>query len=336
MSRPPRRLNFLPSSRSPSGVGGLEADEDAPAPGSRGQRHEFLVIGEVDRDLGDPLLSQVGLGHGAEQLLGARQMLGSRADEIVVHHKHALLADQAELPHDIRDGSLPVAGSVDRRHAAEAAAQGAAARGLDRPEEVPRRQEIMTCRRDLVQLEALSVIAALQVAVPGVVQDLRPDGIGFPRDHRIHPLHDFVCAGGRVNAAHDDGDAETAEVGGHFVGAVRLRGEGGDADQVRARHGRIVRHAEVLVYDRDLPRRRGQTGEGHEAERLPHAVAVPAVLLDPDHAHERVGWVDQTQSHGVLALIGGHLRLVLSATGWPLHSRCDDTRLRECAKSRLI
>ena len=123
-----------------------------------------------------------------------------------------LLADQAELPHDVRDGSLPVAGSVDRRHAAEAAVQGAAARGLDGPEEVARRQQVMTRRRDVVQFGAASVVAALQVAVLDVVQDLPPDGLGLPRDHRIHALHDFVCAGGRVNAAHDDGDAETPEV----------------------------------------------------------------------------------------------------------------------------
>ena len=193
----------------------------------------------------------------------------------------------------------------------------------------------MACRRHLGQLGAPSVIAAPKVAVPDVVHDLPPNGLGFPRDHRIHPLHDLVYAGGRVNAAHDHGDAETSEVSGHFVGAVCLRGEGGDAHQVRTRHARIVRRAEVLIDDRDLPRRRGQPREDHEVERFPHAVAVPAVLLDPDHTHEWVGRVDQTQSHGVLALITRNVPLALSATGWPLRSQRDDTGLRTSALSRL-
>ena len=67
----------------------------------------------------------------------------------------------------------------------------------------------------------------------GVIQDLRPDGLGLPRDHRVHARHDLVGAHGRVNAAHHDRHAESAEVSGHCVGAVRLRGERGDAHQVR-------------------------------------------------------------------------------------------------------
>ena len=131
-------------------------------------------------------------------------------------------ADQAELPHDIGDGSLPVAGSVERRHAAEAAAQGTAARGLNRAEGVPRRQQIVTRRRDAVQLGTPPVIPALQAATPGVLKDLRPDGLGLPCDHCVHLLHDFVCAGGRVDAAHDHGHPAMPEVSGHFVGAVGL------------------------------------------------------------------------------------------------------------------
>ena len=38
----------------------------------------------------------------------------------------------------------------------------------------------MPGRRDLAQLGVPSVIAALQVAVPDVVQDLPPDGLGLP------------------------------------------------------------------------------------------------------------------------------------------------------------
>ena len=56
----------------------LEADEDAPAAGSCGQRQHLLVVGEIDRGLGDPFLAQVRLDHGAEQVLGAGDVLGSR------------------------------------------------------------------------------------------------------------------------------------------------------------------------------------------------------------------------------------------------------------------
>jgi len=96
-----------------------------------------------------------------------------------------------------------------------------------------------------------------------------------------------------VNAAHDDGYALASEASGHFIGAVRLRGESGNADQVRPRHGQIVRHAEVLVHDCNFPFRWGQSRENHKAERFPHAVTVPAALLDFDDADKRVGGVDQ-------------------------------------------
>ena len=221
-SRSPRRLNFLPTSPEPFRRGGLEADEDAPAAGPPGQRHELLVVGEVDRDLGDPLLAQIRLRHGAEQVFGARHVLGSRADQIVVHHEKALLADQAELPHHVRDGSLPVLRSVDRRHAAEAAAERAATSSLDGAEEVAVRQEIVTCEWDALQVAAPAVIAMLQRAPSRVVEHPRPDALGLPRHDRVHALHDLLRARGGVDAAHHDGDTEAAEVGGHLVGTVGL------------------------------------------------------------------------------------------------------------------
>ena len=55
----------------------------------------------------------------------------------------------------------------------------------------------------------------------------------------------------------------------------------------------VVRHAQVLVHDRDFPLRWGQARENHKADRFLHAVAVPAALLDFDDAYKRVGWVDQ-------------------------------------------
>src|SRR5208337_5689245 len=107
--------------------------------------------------------------------------------------------------------------------------------------------------RNPVYLGEASVIPALQAAVPTVLQDLRPDAFGLPCDDRVHTLHGLVHAHGCMNATHDHGHAQAPEVSGHIIGTVRLRGESGNAHQVRPRHGRIVGHAEVLVHDRDFP-----------------------------------------------------------------------------------
>ena len=65
------------------------------------------------------------------------------------------------------------------------------------------------------------------------------------------------------------------------------------AHQVRPRHGRIVRSAEVLIQDRDFRLRCGQARENHKAERFPYAVTVAAALLESGHADKRVAGVDQ-------------------------------------------
>src|ERR1019366_299250 len=96
---------------------------------------------------------------------------------------------------------------------------------------------------------------------------------------------------------HDDGHAQASEVSGHFIGAVRLRGEISNAHQGWSRHDRIVRHAEILVQDCDFPLRWGQARENHETERFPYAVTVPTVLLDSDDADARVGVVDKIPAH---------------------------------------
>jgi hypothetical protein len=114
-----------------------------------------------------------------------------------------------------------------------------------------------------------------------------------------------------VNAAHDDGYAQTPEVSGHFIGAVRLGGESGNAHKIRPGHGRIVRWPEVLVYDRNFPPRWGQARENHKAERFPYAVAVPAALFDFENAYKRVGWIDQIESHDVPLLLYRDLLLIL-------------------------
>ena len=134
-----QQVEFLAEFPKPFRRGGFKADEDASAPGLRGQRQEFFVIGEVDGGLGNPFLSQVRLCHGAEQVLGAGDVFRARADEVVVHHQNTFLTDRLEFPHDIRNGPLPVVGPVERRHAAEAAVQRTAACGLNGSEGISRR-----------------------------------------------------------------------------------------------------------------------------------------------------------------------------------------------------
>lgn len=156
-SRPFRRLNFLPSSRSPSGVGGFKANEHTDAPGLRSQRQELFLIVEVNAGLGNPLLSQVRLCHGTEQVLGAGDVLMARADEVVVHHQHMLFTDQLKFPHHIRNESLPVVGPVQSRHAAKVAVQWTAAGGLNGPLCITRSQQIMPGESDIVYLGQPSV-----------------------------------------------------------------------------------------------------------------------------------------------------------------------------------
>ena len=118
----------------------LEADEDAAAPGLGRQRQEFFVVGKVDGGLGHPFLAQVCLGQGAEQVLGAGDVFRARADEVIVHHQNAFLTDGLEFADNLGDGSLPVLGSVEGGHAAEAAIEGTAAGGLDGTEGISRRE----------------------------------------------------------------------------------------------------------------------------------------------------------------------------------------------------
>jgi hypothetical protein len=153
----------------------------------------------------------------------------------------------------------------------------------------------MPGERNMADLGEPSVIPALQSAIPCILQNLRSDALGFTGNNRIHPLHDLVYAPGCVNAAHDDRHTLTPEVSRYFIGAGRLRGESGNAHQVRSRHGRIVRCPEVLVHDGSFPLRRGQARENHKAERFPHTKTVPTALLDFENAYQRVGGVDQME-----------------------------------------
>jgi hypothetical protein len=89
---------------------GIDVVTPHPAPNA-GQGIEVLVARDHLFD------SQVRPGHGAEQILGAGDVVAARADEVVVHHQNMCLTDRLEFPHDIRQGSLPVAGPVEGRHA---------------------------------------------------------------------------------------------------------------------------------------------------------------------------------------------------------------------------
>ena len=94
--------DFLPSSGRPSGSGRFEADEEADATGLFGQVEQFLVVGDVDGGLTDPFLAGVGLDHGAEEFLGALDVLRLAADEVVIDDEHLVLGDRLELLHHIR------------------------------------------------------------------------------------------------------------------------------------------------------------------------------------------------------------------------------------------
>ena len=214
-----------------------------------------------------------------------------------IREKRILVVD------DLRDGPLTILGSVEGCHAAEAAIQGTAAGGLNGSEGISGGQQIMTGGHKLADPGESSVILAPQAAVPGVRQDLRPDSLGLPRDHRVHLRENFLHAHGGVNATHDDGHAQTSEASRHLIGAGCLGGESGDAHQIRSGHGRVVRRTEVLIHDDDFPLRRRQAREHHQAERFPHPVTIPAAFLGADATDQRIGRIDQVESHGVRSLL---------------------------------
>jgi hypothetical protein len=86
------------------------------------------------------------------------------------------------------------------------------------------------------------------------------------------------------------------------IGTVRLRGEGGNSNQVGLRHRRMVGRAEILVHDGNLLLRCSQTCENHKAERLPHPITVPSAFPDFDNADKWIGWIDQISSHSIYSL----------------------------------
>ena len=144
-----------------------------------------------------------------------------------------------------------------------------------------------------------AVVPALQSSMRGVLEYLRPNGVGFPCHDSVHARQRFTDAHRRVDAAHDNRRTLAANAGRNLAGARRLRGERRDADQVRTRHLLVARHRDILVDQGDIPLRRGQAGQHHQAQWLPHSIAVPPALLEPDDAHQRVRRVDEMKAQGL-------------------------------------
>ncbi len=297
--RPLSRLNRLPTSVSPSAARRLEPDEDPRASRPRRQRQQLFVVGEIDRRLRHPFLAEIGRRERPKKGLGAGDVLGPGADQVVVHHQDALLGNRLELPDHLGNGALAVMGAVEGGDAAERAVHGTAARRLDRPEGVVTGEEVVAGRPDRVHFRQAPVVPWLQAPGGGVRQHVWPGGFGLSRDNRVHVRHHFVDAHGGVDPAHHDGHAQAPKAGRDFVGARRLRGERRDADQIRKRLLVVARDPDVLVEQGDVPLGRGQAGQRHQAERLPDAIAVPPALLEPDDADQRIGRVDQVESHGI-------------------------------------
>ena len=93
---------------------------------------------------------------------------------------------------------------------------------------------------NLVHIGLAAIVAALEATLLDIRENLRPDLLGFTGHDGIGGAHGLVGAHGRMNAAHDDGHAEPAEERRHFVGAVRLRRDGGDAHEVGTGQGGVV------------------------------------------------------------------------------------------------
>lgn len=96
-----------------------------------------------------------------------------------------------------------------------------------------------------------------------------------------------------MDPAHDNGDAPGPEVRRDLVGAVCLRGEGRDAEEIRTGLILVVRDPKVLVDDCRLPVLRGEAGENHETQGFPHSIPTPAAATGLGHVHEGIGRIDQ-------------------------------------------
>ena len=133
---------------------------------------------------------------------------------------------------------------------------------------------------DLADVGQPSLVEALEAASGDVGKDLGPDLLRLPGDHRVHAFGRFLAAHGGVDPAHDHGDAQAPEVGGDLIGAVGLRGEGGDADQIRPGQVLVVGHPEILIDDTGLPIPGSETGEHHETQ----------AVSTPDSDSSGCGW----------------------------------------------
>ena len=115
----------------------FKSDENADTTRFCREQEELFIVSEIHRDLRDPLLAYPRFDDRPEELLGPRNVVGSRSDEIVINHKNQLFPDGPEFFNDPGNRTVPVMPSVERGDAAEIAGKGAAPRRLDRADPVP-------------------------------------------------------------------------------------------------------------------------------------------------------------------------------------------------------
>ena len=212
----------------------------------------------------------------------ARQIpLNSRgnAEDVVVHEENGpaqraphdvALVDPLELLRDRLRRLVPHRVAQHQDDGAEVAMEGTAATGLDRHVEVV---EPLPGSRHETVLDGMHVggllllVDALEPALSGIFEDLRPDVVPFRDADAVHVLEDLgvpleLVHHEGVVSAHDDGDAAPPELVGDLVGARGVRDHARDRDQI----GLLVEidFLGVLVNCANLYPRRGQRGQSVE------------------------------------------------------------------------
>ena len=288
-----RGVERLVHRREVGGVEALEADEDALAAAAHEEIEEFVVVGGVDAGLADP--ADVQRDEGAEKIFG----LGEVGGDVVVDEEEEffLALEGGEFGEDIDGGTAGLGGGEDGLHGAELAVEVAAATGLDEADgEVAFAAEdgAVGAEPDERRAGGLAV-EFFEAAVAGVVEDAGPEDFGFAADDGLGVAGDLVGAERGVEAAHDDGHAAAAIVGGDLVGALGGVGFDAEGDEVGGLVERDRLHAVVVKPDLDVAR--GEAGEGGGGERL-HlpsadvaavAAAASDARMDDRDSHTRRG-----------------------------------------------
>ena len=111
---------------------------------------------------------------------------------------------------------------------------------------------------------------------------------------QYHAVRDERC----MDAAHDDGNAARAELGGNLIGARRLRRKGGQADEIGLHPAVIERALTLLVDELDIPLWRRCRRHVAEGERLPEVIAIqrhPVSGIDQNELHAAVSIIDNAR-----------------------------------------